>query len=32
MTSTALTALETYPKHFATYYRFFSEGAWESDP
>jgi len=31
MTSTALTALETYPKHFATYYRFFSEGAWECD-
>lgn len=31
MTSTALTALETYPKHFASYYRFFSEGAWESD-
>ena len=29
MTSTALTALETYPKHFATYYRFFSEGAWK---
>jgi len=31
MTSTALTALETYPKHFATYYRFFSEGAWKPD-
>lgn len=31
MTSTALTALETYPKHFVTYYRFFSQGAWEPD-
>jgi len=31
MTSTALTSLETYPKHFATYYRFFSQGAWEPD-
>lgn len=31
MTSTALTALETYPKHFASYYRFFSEGAWKPD-
>lgn len=31
MTSTALTAVESYPKHFATYYRFFSEGAWKSD-
>ena len=31
MTSTALTAVESYPKHFATYYRFFSEGAWRAD-
>ena len=31
MTSTALTARQHYPKHFTTYYRFFSEGAWKSD-
>jgi len=31
MTSTVLTAWETYPKHFATYYRFFSEAAWNAD-
>jgi len=31
MTSTALTALGKFPKHFATYYRFFSQGAWCPD-
>lgn len=31
MTSTALTARRHYPKHFASYYRFFSEGAWKPD-
>ena len=31
MTSTALAAHGTFPKHFATYYRFFSEGAWRAD-
>jgi len=31
MTSTALASLGAFPKHFATYYRFFSEGAWCPD-
>jgi len=31
MTSTALAALGKFPKHFASYYRFFSEGAWCPD-
>ena len=31
MTSTALAARGMFPKHFATYYRFFSEGAWSPD-
>ncbi len=31
MTSTALAALGDFPRHFATYYRFFSEGAWSPD-
>ena len=31
MTSTALAALGKFPKHFASYYRFFSEGAWHPD-
>jgi hypothetical protein len=31
MTSRALAALGEFPKHFATYYRFFSEGAWCPD-
>lgn len=31
MTSTALAAHGVFPKHFATYYRFFSEGAWCAD-
>ena len=31
MTSTALAAHGVFPKHFATYYRFFSEGAWSPD-
>ena len=31
MPSTALMALNSFPKHFATYYRFFSEGAWKND-
>jgi hypothetical protein len=31
MTSTALAARGDFPKHYATYYRFFSEGAWCPD-
>ena len=31
MTSTSLAAHGVFPKHFATYYRFFSEGAWCPD-
>ena len=31
MTSTALTAHGDFPKHYVTYYRFFSEGAWRPD-
>jgi len=31
MTSTALAAHGVFPKHFATYHRFFSEGAWRPD-
>lgn len=31
MTSTALAARGAFPKHFASYYRFFSEGAWSAD-
>ena len=31
MTSTALAARGAFPKHFATYYRFFSEGVWCPD-
>lgn len=31
MTSTALAARGAFPKHFTTYYRFFSEGAWCPD-
>lgn len=31
MTSTALAAHGAFPKHFASYYRFFSEGAWSAD-
>lgn len=31
MTSTALAARGAFPKHFASYYRFFSEGAWSVD-
>jgi len=31
MTSTALTARRHYPKHFTSYYRFFSEGAWKPE-
>lgn len=31
MTSTALAARGGLPKHFASYYRFFSEGAWSAD-
>jgi hypothetical protein len=31
MTSTALAARGAFPKHFASYYRFFSEGAWCPD-
>jgi hypothetical protein len=31
MTSTALASLGEFPKHFATYYRFFSEGVWCPD-
>lgn len=31
MTSTALAARGSFPKHFATYYRFFSQGAWCPD-
>ena len=31
MTSTALAARGRFPKHFASYYRFFSEGAWCPD-
>ena len=31
MTSTALAACGAFPKHFATYYRFFSRALWEAD-
>lgn len=31
MPSTALMACHGLPKHFSTYYRFFSEGAWKED-
>lgn len=31
MTSTALAACGSFPKHFATYYRFFSRAVWEPD-
>jgi len=31
MTSTALTARRDLPKHFASYYRFFSRAAWNAD-
>ena len=31
MPSTALTAHGDFPKHYVTYYRFFSEGAWRPD-
>ena len=31
MTSTALAARGAFPKHYATYYRFFCEGAWCPD-
>ena len=31
MTSTALAARGGFPKHFSTYYRFFSESAWSPD-
>jgi SRSO17 transposase len=31
MTSTALEAYGQFPKHFATYYRFFSRAAWNPD-
>ncbi len=31
MTSAALAASGGFPKHYVTYYRFFSEGAWRSD-
>ena len=31
MTSTALAARRDLPKHFATYYRFFSRAAWNAD-
>lgn len=31
MPSTALVAVGDFPKHFATYYRFFSEGVWKED-
>ena len=31
MTSTALAAHGVFPKHFATYYRFFGQGVWCPD-
>lgn len=31
MTSTALAAQGNLPKHYASYYRFFSQGAWRAD-
>jgi SRSO17 transposase len=31
MTSTALAACREFPKHFATYYRFFSRAVWKAD-
>lgn len=31
MTSTALAALDQFPKHFSTYFRFFSKSVWSTD-